>query len=298
MSHLPFTLLAYLFNAASVTLDKFLLTKSVGHPLSYIFYISLFSLLALLLLPLTHIPNFPAFLLGSVSALLWTLGAYFMFAALKTGQPSRVIPVIGTLTPIILLFDAVVSKTISSQQILAVIVLILGLVFLTALDWKGRFSKDELLLEFASSLFFAVSYLILRQAYLQEQFLTVFVWSKFIIIPMLLIMFFAPPLKKLITSSPASGPVFKLLSKMGVLFLIAQAAGGSSELLLMYSISLATPALVNSLQGSQYAFLFLINSVLSHKYPDVFKEKLTRLAIFTKLSGIGFIGVGLYLLAR
>lgn len=298
MGHLPFTLLAYFFNAISITIDKFLLTRSVSHPLIYIFYISLFSLAALLLLPFTHIPNLWAFVLGSVSALLWTLGAYFMFTALKIGQPSRVIPMIGTLTPLILLVEAIFAQTITTPQIMAVIILLFGLILLTAPDWKGAFKREEFVWEIFSAVFFAVSYLALRQAYLLDQFLTVFVWSKFAIILFLAVVFLIPNLKKIVFSAQQTKPAFKLMSKAGAFFLAAQAAGGSSELLLMFSISLATPALVNSLQGSQYVFLFLFALVLSRRFPQVYSEKFSILIVTDKIVGIGLIGMGLYLLAK
>ncbi|MBU1000369.1 hypothetical protein KKE78_03175, partial [Patescibacteria group bacterium] len=95
MSHIPFTLTAYLFNAFSVLANKFLLNKTIPDPLIYVFYISLASLLAVFCLPFTKIPSFEVFLIASLSTMLWTLGAYFMFKALKIGQVSRVIPIIG-----------------------------------------------------------------------------------------------------------------------------------------------------------------------------------------------------------
>src|SRR3989338_2497021 len=97
MTHLPFTLLAYFFNSLSVVANKFLLNKAIPDPLIYIFYISLLSLLSLLALPFTLYPSPFVLILASISTLLWTLGAYLMFKALKLGQVSRVIPLIGTL---------------------------------------------------------------------------------------------------------------------------------------------------------------------------------------------------------
>lgn len=296
MSYLPFALLSYLFNATSTTIDKFLLTKSVANPLTYIFYISLLSLLALLLLPFTHIPSSQVFILGSASSVFWTIGAYFMFRALQIGQVARVVPIIGTLTPIFLLAEAVATQTITQQQIIAVSILILGLIILTVLDWKGNFKKAEIIQEFLSSLFFAVSYILLREAYLHDQFLTVFIWSKFIVVLFVLAVWLIPRTKKIVSTN-GSQASFKLNSGSGLLFLTGQGAGGTSQILLTYAISLASPALVNSLQGSQYAFLFLFSLVLSRRYPEVFREKWTATVLITKILGIAVVGAGLYLLA-
>lgn len=296
MSHLPFTILAYFFNATAVLIDKFLLAKHIPNPLIFIFYFSLFSLLAFLLVPFVKLPTGSVFLLASLSTLLWTSGAYFMFKALQVGQASRVIPVIGTLIPVILAVEAFYSQTISTTQVTAIVLLVLGLVFLTLVDWKGNIKVKEAAFELLSAGLFAMSYLILRQAYLQADFLTVLVWSRFIIIPLSLIILLIPHFRKVVFSS--NRPLFNLFSKAGLLFLFAQGAGGLSEILITFSVSLANPALVNSLQGTQYAFLFLFSIILARRFPRVFQEKLSVQTVLSKITGIGFIGSGLYLLAK
>ncbi len=298
MTHLPFTLLAYFFNASAVTIDKFMLSRHIPNPLVYIFYFSAFSALALILLPFTKIPTLVVFLLASLSSVLWTTGAYFMFKALQIGQVSRVIPIIGTLVPVFLLFQSIITGNITAQEILAVFILILGLVALTILDWKGSIKKSEVLYEILAALLFAVSYIILREAYLRAEFLTVLVWSRFIILPVSIIILLIPSLKKIVFESRGNQPAFNIISKSGLLFLIGQGAGGASELLLTYSISLANPALVNSLQGSQYIFLFIFSLLLAKKYPGVFTEKFTALKLIPKILGILLIGTGLFLLAK
>lgn len=295
MSHLPFTLLAYLFNAVAVTIDKFLLTKHIPNPLVYIFYISLFSLVALLLLPFTSVPTLIVFILASLSTILWTLGLYFLYKALQFGIATRVVPVVGTLVPLVLLMVAFFTKTISTNEVWAASILVLGLVLITLPGWRGQMGLKEIIFEFLSALFFAISYLILRQAYLQENFLTVLVYSRFVLIPVAAIIFIIPNLRKIVLTS--QDPKLNLFSKVGLLFITGQILGGSQELLLTFSVSLAEPALVNSLQGTQYIFLFLFGGVLAKKYPQIFKEKVSRLALLGKIAGIIAIGLGLYILA-
>lgn len=295
MAHLPFTLLAYFFNSLAVLTNKFLLQKSIPDPLVYIFYISLVSFLAVLAIPLTKIPTIEVFNLASLSTILWTLGAYFMFRALKIGSVSRVIPIIGTLIPLILLILASQTQAISSKQTLAVWFLTTGMVFLTLPDWKGKISKREILFEILSASFFAISYIILREAYLRADFFSVLVWSRVILLPIGIFMLIVPFLRNKIFTS--SGPKINFFSKTGLLFLGGQTSGAISELLLLFSISLANPALVNSLQGTQYIFLLIFAVMLSKKYPSMFQEKFSFPVLFSKILGIGLIGIGLYLLA-
>lgn len=295
MNHLPFTLLAYLLNSISVTIDKFLLTKKIPDPIIYVFYFSCVSLLALVLIPFTKAPSLNIFILASISTLLWTTGAYLMFKALQIGQVSRVIPLIGTLVPIILLFQDISNQNITSNQVTAVVILILGMIVLTFPDWKGKITLQEIIFIILSSLFFAVSYVVLRTAYLRENFMTVFVYSRPILIPVGLTILAIPSLRRKVFQKDIARSHAK--TRTGILFVLGQVAGGIGELLLTFSISLATPSLVNSLQGSQYAFLFLLSLVLGKKFPDVFKDKLTTINLLGKITGIILIGGGLYILA-
>lgn len=288
MNHLPFTLTAYFFNALAVLANKFLLNKAIPDPAVYIFYISLFSLLAILALPFTKIPTIEVFNLASLSTLLWTAGAYFMFKALKIGQVSRVIPVIGTAIPIILLVFASRTNVISITQAQAVAILTLGIVVLTITDWRGKLSKREIVFEILSAASFAFSYIILREAYLKLDFFSVLVWSRLILLLFCFLMLAVPILRaKIITpilflsSRRMSGSI-----KMGLIFLGGQVSGALSEFLILFSISLANPALVNSLQGTQYVFLLLFG-----------REKYTPFILLSKIAGIGLLGIGLYLLA-
>lgn len=294
MTYLPFSLLAYFLNGVALLIDKFLLTKSIPNPLLYIFYISLVSLLALLLLPFTHPPSSLVFWLSQASTLLWTSGAYFMFKALRAGLVARVIPVIGTLTPLFLLLYALKSSTITQNEVWAVGLSLAGLILITSNSWLGKIKKDEIVLELSSAVFFAISYLILKQAYLKADFLTVMVTSRWILIPLGLGMLLIPKVRSQIIPK---GPKINLLSQASLLFALGQTLGGTSQLLLTFSISLASPALVNSLQGVQYVFLILASLLLAKKFPAVFKKEASSVFIVVKMAGIVLLGLGLYILA-
>lgn len=295
MSHLPFTLLAYLFNSISVVIGKFLINKSIPDPLVYIFYISALSLLALFGIPFVKTPTAEALVISSASTVLWTLAAYFMFKALKVGQVSRVIPVIGTFIPLILLLWAFPQGSMTQNEVWAIGLLIIGLIFITSTDWKGKISKQEIFYEMLSALLFAVSYILLRAAYNYSDFVSILVYSRLILIPLGIFILIVPDLRDRVFKHNESS--VKFLGLTGFLFLFGQICGGISEFLLLYSISLADPALVNSLQGTQYIFLLIFALFLAKKFPSVFKEHYSKLVLFTKLIGIILIGLGLYTLS-
>lgn len=296
MNYLLIAITAYLLNAVSVTIDKILLVKRLPNPALYVFYISVFSLVVLVLAPITPFPNFGAFLIASMSSLLWTLGAYFMFKALKTGEASRVIPVIGSLIPVILLLMSAISGNINLNEIWATIILLIGLMFLIFPLLWGKYSKEELLLELVSGLFFANSYFLLKIAYEASNFLSIFVYSRLILLPIILTILIFPILRKKVLFGHGRQKT-NLYSKTGVLLFIGQAAGGTSQMMLTFAISLANPAIINSIQGIQYIFIFILSLSLAKKFPQVFNEKINKLNLAGKLIGIILIFLGLWILA-
>lgn len=295
MRYLPFIFLAQFLNSISVLIGKYLLIGSIQQPILYIFYISIFSLVAIFFLPFTKVPSLEVFFLASVSTLLWTTGAYFMLKSLQLGNASRVIPVIGVLIPLLLLVESVWGHTVTSREVLAIVFSVLGLAFLTVTEWRGKVGIREIVFEFISAVFFAASYVFLYTAYTKETFLTVLVWSRFVLIPVGIFIIVIPALRSKIFNRDKKK--LNLFSKTGLLFLGGQCAGGISELLLTYSISLASPAIVNSLQGIQYIFLYLGGIFLSKKLPNIFSEQHSFWGQLSKLVGIIFIAAGLYMLA-
>lgn len=293
MSYLPFATLAYFLNSVAVTIDKFLLTKVIADPLIYIFYFSLLSLLSLVALPFIDIPGSAVLTLGSLSTLSWMAGAYLMFWALKISFVQRVVPVIGILTPLFLLVSAQTTKAISVNEGWAAAILVLALILLTLPNWQGRLIKQELILEILAAAFFAASYYLIRQAFLLDDFLTVFVWSKPVLIFLSVIILITPHLRKRLVLKKSS---LNLKSGAFLLFLLGQTSAGVSELLLIFSISLANPAVINSLAGIKYVFLFSLGFVLAKKYPAIFKEKMSHKGILSKALGVLLLILGLYML--
>lgn len=297
MQYIPFTLFAYFLNGIALLIDKFLLSSKIVHPLIYVFYISLLSLVMLLFLPFVNVPTLSVFLLASGSTLCWVAGLFMLYSALRAGVVTRVVPVIGALIPILLVTYAAISGAITQSQTFAVLVLIVGIIFLTLFELRGTIHVREMKYEIFSAVFFALSYTLLRFAYVsQGEFLTVFAWSRLVLLPLGLFIIAFPKTRHIIFGSKET-PAFIFRSKQGVLFFIGQICGGSGELLLMFSLSLANPALVNSLQGSQYVFLFIAGLFLAKRYPQIFKDRYGKWAVVSKIIGIVCVGVGLYIMA-
>ena len=156
--------------------------------------------------------------------------------------------------------------------------------FLTLTDWKGKLSKNEIVFEVLASILFAFSYLILKEAYLKADFITVLIWGRFILIPLAIVFLLIPTFRAKVLPNRSQG--ISIIKRGGLLFSFGQVCAGISQLLIFFAISLASPVLVNSLQGTQYVFLFMAALFLSKKYPTVFVEKYTKLALISKIIGL------------
>ncbi len=86
---------------------------------------------------------------------------------------------------------------------------------------------------------------------------------------------------------------------MGI-FIANQTAGGGATILQNWAISLAPlsyVAVINALQGVQYAFLLIFTTFISLKFPHLLKEKISKGILFQKISAILLIGAGLVMLS-
>ena len=68
-------------------------------------------------------------------------------------------------------------------------------------------------------------------------------------------------------------------------------------LLQNYAIFLGSVALVNALQGVQYAFLLVLGGLISVFYPNLLKENISTKVVIQKLTAVLLISIGLYFLA-
>ena len=91
----------------------------------------------------------------------------------------------------------------------------------------------------------------------------------------------------------------KTNEKTSLLFICFQASGGLAGILQSFAISLApisSLAIMNSLRGVQYIFLFLITLFFSFFFPKILKEDISKKSIIQKTIAIIFIVAGLAVL--
>lgn len=303
ISFLPIAALAYALNAGSIIIDKILLQKSLPNPIAYVFYINILGLLAVVLIPFGFsLPSEDTIYFAVIAGIAFVGALYAMFTALKVSEASLVGPIVGSLNP---LFSAIIGgiflgEILSTQQYLAVGVLIIGSLIL-AVDFRNgsQILTKKMSWMVIAGLLFAISYVFLRQTFLQTSFLNGLIISRLaagVLVAMFLLL---PNLRQAIFQKQPNGVEGQKVNpkRIVVLLGLGQIMGAAQGLLITYAVSLANPALVNSLFGVQYVVILAVALLLYQNHPHLLEERLNKNVIIQKVVGVIILSFGLYLLS-
>jgi len=302
MSWLIFTLVAYFLNAVAMVIDKTLLKKEIQNPFIYTFYIAaLGAVLVVLALPLAYFfsleliwPGWLQFWISMLAGGTFSIGLFLMFFALKKEDTSRLVPMVGGLVPIFVLIFAYffIGEKLVTNQFYAFILILLG-TFLIALEFTKKHDikiRKVIWLALPSALFFGISYVLTKDVYNHQPFISGFVWTRlgaFILI--LLPLLFSKNRQDLFHPKKDRN-----LKKTTGKFLFGQTCGGTSAVILQYAISIASVSLVQALQGTQYVFVFIMVLITTFYFPKFLREHITKQIIIQKVIAILLISVGVY----
>ncbi len=299
MSFLPIALIAYILNGFSLIVDKNLVDHNLKNPIVYTFYIGALSFVALLLIPFGFsIPSTDAIVLAVLSGVIFVLAQLTFFEALQEYNASVVSPVVGTLNPVFSLIVGALflGSVLTGSQFLAFSLLIIGGIILTFNLWWGKHNLDyHFLMMVFSGFLFGMSYVLLAEAFYLSSFINGLVISRLAVGVIVLSFLFFPKTRSAIFAGSLTKNHF--FNRTGMLVLSSQAAGAASGLMVSYAITLANPALVNSLFGVQYIMLLVVAIILAKSHPHILDENLTKKVLFQKVLGSIVIALGLGLLA-
>ncbi|MFH0819449.1 MAG: hypothetical protein V1892_00265 [bacterium] len=298
MNWLLIVIIAYFLNSIAMVIDRRLLTKTIPDALVYTFYIGLLSVFFLpFFLALGVVMPAPLILFFSfISGGFFILALFLMYQAFRREEISRVIPFIGSLNPVFIFLLAVffLGEILAYQEILAFFLILSG-GFLISLKIKKHsplFPTRALKLALFSAFFFAFSYVLTKYIYNQIDFVSGFFWIRLGAVITVLALLILPGSFERIRKN-----FNKNKKRANSLFWSGQLCGGLSTLLLSIAISFASVTLVNSLQGLQYGFLFLLIYFLSKYRPKFFKEEFTLPIVAQKTLAIALIAAGLFILS-
>jgi len=311
---------SYFINAGVYVADKFMLSKKIHSSISYAFYVGVWSIFNIFLLVFGYwLPNARELGIDLLAGILFLVTLVFWYKALHQSEATRVVPIVGALIPIFsYLFSFIfLGEALTERQFLAFIILIMGGILISVKQTRFYYFKEVsesfrhifgnvlggihahyrstqrlIINSTISALFFAIYYVLIKYIYSLQPFIGGFVWSRMGTFLGIIMILLVPSWRKLIIKSQRGAKTPKNLA----FFLSIRILAALAFIMLNWAISLGSVSLINSLQGTQYVFLFLLIFFLSVKYPKILKEELGGGVMLQKVIGIILISTGLYML--
>ncbi len=303
MSWLLIVIIAHFFSAGIFIVDRYLLKRGFPNPLSYAFWVGVLSIFIIVLAPFGFsFPSKNQIILSLVAGIIWLISAVIFYNALYKGETSRVVPMVGGLTPLFIfgLSFIFLGERLSIKELIAICFLVSGRILLSLLVtktehrnfWQSR--KIRLVEVFipviGAALTSAIYFVITKSVLSNIGFINGLIWIRLGTALGALFLLIPNSFRQMIFKK---GEAIK--PKALGLFVLARAWGVASGFLIYWAIFLGSVTLVNSLQGVQYLFLLLLAFLLFKKIPQL-KEQLERGVLVQKIIAIILIGVGLAIL--
>jgi uncharacterized membrane protein len=282
---------AYLLLALNGVADKFLLSKAVKSPVTYAFFTGITGPLVWVLAPFgLKFLSLPDLLIAILAGVCFIVALVFLFRATQQTSASRISPIEGGLVPLFTLLFAylILHEHLTQHQLYAFVLLVLGAVLISIREENNHWHAPALGNAIVAAMLFAMSFTLEKHTYGVSNFVSGLVWTRVGFLVASLSFLIPPKNRKDIFQAPK-----KTSSGNKALYYGARVSGAFAGLLQHFSISIGSVTLVNALQGTQFAFLLVVTSVLSKKFPKILKEKITPKIITQKIIAIVLVSIGL-----
>ncbi len=307
MSWILVALLAYFFLAVANLFDKFLVDNVLPSSKAYAFIACLLGGVVVLAAP--WLLQWPGFFWLGVNLLtggVFAVALWLLYEALRRGEASRVLVIVGGLTPVFSIALSLVffKERFSSSQWLGISALLVGVLIIALLPQQRSFlsrvmsklklsqniKSGGLILAVFSALSYAVYFVVAKYGYSAQPFTSAFIWNRIgAALFVLLFLIRSSDRRQIMEAFKKKDP-----NKNKFLVVFNQLLGSAGFILQNYAVFLGSVSLVNALQGVQYGFLLFISSVLAILSPRLLKETFSWKIFLQKLLAILIIGFGLY----
>lgn len=287
---------AYFLLALVELIDKKILSSPLLSPLTYAFYAGSLTLFAFLLWPFDFSFLSPLYTIIALAAgATFFVAIYFIYSAIIKGEVSRVVSIIGGLSPILVFIFSLffLGEKIHIPSLIALFLLIAGSILLSFVKdgEKFKFGHHFFLISFLAAFFFAVSYGLTKAVFMKTTFLNGFVWMRVGTLICCLAVFLEPKLRKSIIEGSKG-----FSKKLTTLFFFDKGISALAHVILNYAVAIGSVAIVNALQAVEYAFIFILTLWFSYFLPRVFYESLALRNLVPKIIGIALVSSGVILL--
>ncbi len=285
---------AYSLLAFNGVADKFLLSKVVRHPIVYAFYTGITGPLVWVLAPFGLIfLSWENFVIALIGGACFPVALYFFDRAIQQTSISRILPIEGGLVPLFTLGFAylILGERLTTTQLFAFAFLVFGAILISFRYERGQWHAKAFGNATIAAILFALSAVVTKYIFDQSNFVSGLIWTR--------LGFFVASLSFLI-SPKARGYIFNAPKQVStgnkLLYYSTRLTGAASGFMQNYAVAIGSVTIVNALQGTQFAVLLILTSILSVWYPKILKEKISVSILVQKISAMLVISFGLYLL--
>lgn len=273
----------------SLVWDKVLLKRRGTQNLfSYVFWLGAISIFGLLLIPFGYKnPSLEVIGIAAGAGAADLAASFFYYAALKQGQASDALAVMGGFAPVATaaFSHVLLRKQVEGMQLIGFAIMCAG-GFVMFFSEKFRLKKLVPPMAMAAALF-GLANVLEKIAYNKTNFVSAYVWftigtfvgSVSLLIP-------ASWRKQIFQSSGGAEPRSKFW------YFFNRFVAGVGSFLVVYAISRTYPDLVSAISGVRYAIIFLGALLLTEFRPEWLKEDFHGLQLITKVVGTGFVIAG------
>lgn len=287
------TILAVFIFAVTTIIDKFLLTKWVKNPIIPPLFFGLLGLITSFIIYLFY--GFSYFgkmniVLALIAGIIYMLGEFFYYKAVKLEEISRVIPLVY-LSPLFILILAAIflGEIFSPSKYFGIFLLVIGSVIISSKNFTKINFNRAFWFAILSALLFSFIGIITKYLLNFADFWTVFSYVR-------------------IGAFLASVPVFYFYLKdfplivkesglKSIGFLIFNAILLLAGILLLTIATASGPVtLVGALTSFQPFFTFILATSFTIFFPSILKEEISKSLVFQKIFAIILIFIGTLLI--
>jgi drug/metabolite transporter (DMT)-like permease len=293
MSWVTIAIIGYSLLAVEAVMSKYILAGRMKSWQLYAFYVGIFSIFSLGFAPfgLKWFGLIP-FFISLLSGIIFFISLAFLFRSLLRSSTSRVYILFGASSTIATTFLAtiIIGEVFSKKEILGIFFLLLGGAVISYKFYAGRFFSHWRGAVFAG-LLAAFSMILLKFGFDNGTFVSGYIVSRMGILFAALMALLIPEFRKSVFNNLKRRKKKENVENLAGT-IIAKSTAGLGTLLLNYSISLGSVAIISSLVSVQYLLTFLFALFLSFFLKDIFVERFSLLNFLAKIAGILLVTLG------
>ena len=304
MNWFTLAIIGHLANGTAFIIDKILLKSAFSRSATYAGIVGALSFVVVVMVPFVNVwPSGNIWIAAIVSGATFILALWAFFAALSRAEASRVVPIVGSLIPILTLAGSFVflGERLSDRNFVGFGLLILATVVLSS-GGKGRPTHDTVWLAVTSAFLFAISSVTGKATYNATGFLGGFIATRIAaaVTSLLLLVLIDREAGRealsIIRPNRHQTSKHKQPGKLaGLLAVIGQSLGAVGFLFVQWATAKGSASIVNAMQAIQYGLLVMVALALRHKAPQLLGENLTKKVLAIKTSALVIAAVGMYL---